>query len=112
MRRCLCCVMVCCALFCVTLVPVLAQTPVPRVEASACPFPVPYDLTEGETLSCGTGVTAAALSAMARGSVKGCCEVVTRGGQLVVEATPVASGFVDVHLCGPVGHVFSGTVQR
>lgn len=67
---------------------------------------------EAETLSCGTGVTAAALSAMARGSVKGRCEVVTRGGQLVVEATPVASGFVDVHLCGPVGHVFSGTVQR
>lgn len=67
---------------------------------------------EAETLSCGTGVTAAALSAMARGLVQGCCEVVTRGGRLVVEAAPAGPGFVDVRLCGPVGHVFSGTVPR
>lgn len=67
---------------------------------------------EAETLSCGTGVTAAALSAMTRGLVDGRCDVVTKGGRLIVEATPAASGFVDVHLSGPVGHVFSGTIPR
>ncbi|MBK9276238.1 MAG: diaminopimelate epimerase [Flavobacteriales bacterium] len=67
---------------------------------------------EAETLSCGTGVTAAALSAMSRGLVDGRCEVVTRGGRLIVEAAPAGPGFKDVHLSGPVGHVFSGTMRR
>jgi diaminopimelate epimerase len=67
---------------------------------------------EAETLSCGTGVTAAALSAMARGLVHGRCEVATRGGPLVVEAVADGPTFVDVHLSGPVGHVFSGIMPR
>jgi diaminopimelate epimerase len=67
---------------------------------------------EAETLSCGTGVTAAALSAMARGHVAGICEVVTRGGVLTVEAEPTAAGgFTAVHLSGPVGEVFTGMVH-
>ncbi len=66
---------------------------------------------EDETLSCGTGVTAAALAAMARGLVGAGCAVVTRGGELRVDAerTP-QGGFTRVHLAGPVRHIFSGNI--
>jgi len=68
---------------------------------------------EAETLSCGTGVTAAALSAMSRGHVEAACEVVTRGGRLRVEAEPNGNGgFAKVHLSGPIGEVFTGTVDH
>ena len=67
---------------------------------------------EGETLSCGTGVTAAALSAMARGHVSDVCPVRTRGGELLVEATKVGEGFTGISLIGPVRHVFNGEVNR
>ncbi len=67
---------------------------------------------EAETLSCGTGVTAAALSAMARGSVSGACDVHTRGGHLRVEATATgAGGFSGISLSGPVREVFQGVVE-
>jgi diaminopimelate epimerase len=67
---------------------------------------------EAETLSCGTGVTAAALSAMARGHAQDACEVVTRGGVLRVEAyADQEGGYTGVHLSGPVGEVFTGTVH-
>ncbi len=67
---------------------------------------------EAETLSCGTGVTAAALAAMARGYAQGSCAVSTRGGMLKVEAKPTATGgFIDVHLSGPVREVYQGAVQ-
>lgn len=67
---------------------------------------------EAETLSCGTGVTAAALSAMARGFADGACDVRTRGGDLRVEAVRVgADGFKDVTLSGPVAQVFTGEVE-
>jgi diaminopimelate epimerase len=66
---------------------------------------------EAETLSCGTGVTAAALSAMARGVVSSACSVGTRGGELRVEATKVGEGFTDISLIGPVRHVFTGELQ-
>ncbi len=67
---------------------------------------------EAETLSCGTGVTAAALSAMHRGIAQASCEVSTRGGRLRVEAERTAlGGFSHVHLSGPVGEVFEGTVH-
>ncbi|MCC7502602.1 MAG: diaminopimelate epimerase [Flavobacteriales bacterium] len=67
---------------------------------------------EAETLSCGTGVTAAALSAMQRGMVQASCEVFTRGGRLRVEAgSPTQGLFTGVHLSGPVGEVFTGTIH-
>jgi diaminopimelate epimerase len=67
---------------------------------------------EAETLSCGTGVTAAALSLAAlQPSVR---EVLvhTRGGDLKVkmEHTP-EGGFHDVWLCGPAAFVFQGTID-
>jgi diaminopimelate epimerase len=61
---------------------------------------------EGETLSCGTGVTAAALSALQRGHAKdGTVEVHTRGGTLWVEHAPDGT-----HLIGPAQQVFEGHI--
>jgi diaminopimelate epimerase len=67
---------------------------------------------EGETLSCGTGVTAAALSAMDRGLSKDVCAVLTRGGELRVSAErSFDGGFRSITLAGPVKEVFSGEVE-
>lgn len=67
---------------------------------------------EDETLSCGTGVTAAALAAMSRGLAGSACEVATRGGVLRVEAAPgPGTGFTGVHLAGPVRRIFTGTLE-
>jgi diaminopimelate epimerase len=65
---------------------------------------------EAETLSCGTGVTAAALSAMARGLGNGGCTVRTAGGVLRVLAEKEGSGFVNVRLRGPVEEVYMGNI--
>ena len=66
---------------------------------------------EGETLSCGTGVTAAALSAMRRGYAVSTCHVHTRGGDLRVDAqASVAGGFQAITLSGPVKEVFTGVI--
>ena len=67
---------------------------------------------EAETLSCGTGVTAAALGAIARGHAQpGSVRVSTRGGDLKVDAKRDATGrFTDVHLCGPAECVFTGSI--
>jgi diaminopimelate epimerase len=67
---------------------------------------------EAETLSCGTGVTAAALSAMSRGLVRERCEVRTRGGDLTVDAkVHTGDAFTNIALAGPVREVFQGVVQ-
>ncbi|MCB0793323.1 MAG: diaminopimelate epimerase, partial [Flavobacteriales bacterium] len=67
---------------------------------------------EDETLSCGTGVTAAALSALHRGLAKGRVSVRTRGGNLQVEASLDPDGRASgIRLIGPVRHVFSGTFE-
>lgn len=64
---------------------------------------------EAETLSCGTGVTAAALDAMHRGLVQDECEVRTRGGVLRVNAKAESEDrFVDIALTGPVREVYRG----
>jgi diaminopimelate epimerase len=65
---------------------------------------------EDETLSCGTGVTAAALSAMHRGVVQGTCPVSTPGGALEVSASPSGDGFIHVRLAGPARPVFEGII--
>lgn len=67
---------------------------------------------EAETLSCGTGVTAAAISAMARGMGSGNVTVRTEGGTLHVTARKEGASFTDVRLRGPVQKVFEGRVQH
>ncbi len=67
---------------------------------------------EAETLSCGTGVTAAALSLAALQPELREVAVHTRGGDLSVklERTP-EGGFHDVWLCGPAQAVFQGSIE-
>lgn len=65
---------------------------------------------EDETLSCGTGVVAAALSALHRGLAVAPVAVHTSGGALRVDARAVPDGFADIRLHGPVGEVFQGVV--
>lgn len=67
---------------------------------------------EAETLSCGTGVVAAALSAMARNEARSPARVVTRGGELTVEAERVdREGWSGIRLIGPATHVFDGAID-
>jgi diaminopimelate epimerase len=67
---------------------------------------------ENETLSCGTGVTAAALAAFYTGRVRNSkIEVHTLGGDLTVSFTPNGKGFSDIVLTGPTELVFSGTLK-
>lgn len=66
---------------------------------------------EAETLSCGTGVTASAISAMLREHVQGSCTVHTRGGVLQVSAKRDGPSFTDIRLRGPVERVFQGNVR-
>ena len=66
---------------------------------------------EAETLSCGTGVTAAALSAMARGLGQDGCAVMTPGGELQVRAHRRGEGFTDILLRGPAVEVFKGFIE-
>lgn len=71
---------------------------------------------EDETLSCGTGVTAAALAASFR-QLKSPVTVMTRGGELAVEfreTTPPSgkeTSFTDIFLTGPAKRVFTGSLD-
>lgn len=67
---------------------------------------------ENETLSCGTGVTAAAL--VCYHNEKGFNEVTvhTRGGKLSVEYDRIDdNNYTDIWLCGPALKVFEGVVE-
>lgn len=67
---------------------------------------------EDETLSCGTGVTAAALAAFSTGKVtNSSIEVHTLGGELTVSFNPSGNGFSDIVLTGSTELVFSGTLE-
>jgi diaminopimelate epimerase len=69
---------------------------------------------EDETLSCGTGVTAAALAAAFQGSstTKNSCLVNTQGGMLNVKFDKVlANTFYNIWLEGPAHMVFKGTID-
>jgi diaminopimelate epimerase len=67
---------------------------------------------EAETLSCGTGVVAAALSALERGRVTAPVEVRTPGGALSVNAERSADGtFGSIQLIGPAKEVYTGTIM-
>jgi len=65
---------------------------------------------ENETLSCGTGVTAAALAYYLENgySVGHTIPVETKGGNLEVRFQPSEEGFSDIWLCGAAELVFEG----
>jgi diaminopimelate epimerase len=67
---------------------------------------------ENETLSCGTGVTAAALAASFR-NFHSPVSIKAPGGDLTVEFKKSLSGstFTDIYLIGPAKLVFEGTVE-
>lgn len=67
---------------------------------------------EDETLSCGSGVVAAALSALSRGPLESPVQVRARGGSLRVLAdSDGQGGFTGVRLIGAAVKVFAGTVE-
>jgi len=68
---------------------------------------------EDETLSCGTGVTAAALAFYLQNgySVGFTIPVKTKGGDLEVRFQPTGNGFTDIWLCGPAVAVFTGFIS-
>lgn len=66
---------------------------------------------ENETLSCGTGVTAAALAASTL-NYHSPITIKTRGGELSVEFKNSQAGiFTDIYLIGPAKKVFDGTLE-
>jgi len=68
---------------------------------------------EDETLSCGTGATASALAAFAKGMTKDShvCTVKVMGGELKIYFEKNGSGFKDIWLEGPATFVYSGEID-
>lgn len=67
---------------------------------------------EDETLSCGTGVTAAALMAAHNPVGFNRVEVQTPGGKLSIEFTKIdEQHFENIWLCGPANQVYSGEID-
>ena len=67
---------------------------------------------ENETLSCGTGVTAAALVCAHNDSGFNRVEVETPGGHLAVEFKKQAdNSYQDIWLCGPATFVFEAVIE-
>ncbi|MFL5738996.1 MAG: diaminopimelate epimerase [Flavisolibacter sp.] len=66
---------------------------------------------EDETLSCGTGVTAAALVCSHNDNGFNRVEVSTKGGMLSVEYDKIGDEFKNIWLSGPAEKVFEGTVN-
>lgn len=66
---------------------------------------------ENETLSCGTGVTAAALVSAHNELGFNRVEVQTPGGHLAVEFEKNHNSFTDIWLCGPATFVFKGEIE-
>jgi diaminopimelate epimerase len=67
---------------------------------------------EAETLSCGTGVTAAAIAASNSTNGKQEKKILTTGGELKVKFEKKSdTSFENIWLCGPATFVFSGTIE-
>lgn len=67
---------------------------------------------EDETLSCGTGVTAAALVSAHNNRGFNRVEVITPGGKLSVEFEKTGdTNFENIWLCGPATFVFKGEIE-
>ncbi len=67
---------------------------------------------ENETLSCGTGVTACALSwAIQNELSSGEVQVIAQGGQLSVSFQKQNDSFEDIWLTGPATFVFEGNIE-
>ena len=67
---------------------------------------------EAETLSCGTGVTAAAIAASSPTIGQQEQKILTPGGELKVKFEKISdSSFENIWLCGPATFVFSGTIE-
>ncbi|MFS4492094.1 diaminopimelate epimerase [Maribacter sp. 2308TA10-17] len=66
---------------------------------------------EGETLSCGTGVTAVAIAMHNAGKTQqNQIEIETEGGSLSVHFD-TTNGYTEVHLVGPAEQVFKGEIE-
>ena len=67
---------------------------------------------EAETLSCGTGVTAAAIAASSNTIGQQEKKILPPGGELNVKFEKKSdSSFENIWLCGPATFVFSGTIE-
>jgi diaminopimelate epimerase len=66
---------------------------------------------EDETLSCGTGVTAAAVVCAHNDNGFNRVEVQTRGGRLSVEYDKIGDRYENIWLSGPAIRVFDGTFE-
>lgn len=67
---------------------------------------------EDETLSCGTGVTAASLVSAHNERGFNRVEVKTHGGKLSVEFNKISDHhFIDIWLCGPATFVYKGEIE-
>jgi len=66
---------------------------------------------EDETLSCGTGVTAAAIGWAIRDGLASPIQLHTRGGNLKVSFNREGKIFTDIQLEGPASYVFSGQIE-
>jgi diaminopimelate epimerase len=66
---------------------------------------------EDETLSCGTGVTAAALVCFHNDNGFNRVGVHTKGGKLHVEYNKTENGFSNIWLIGPAEKVYEGTIN-
>ncbi|MEM6517440.1 MAG: diaminopimelate epimerase [Bacteroidota bacterium] len=67
---------------------------------------------EDETLSCGTGVTAVALSMHNTGETEAqIISLKTQGGELKVSFSPTEGGYNNIKLIGPAVQVFKGEIE-
>ena len=66
---------------------------------------------ENETLSCGTGATACAISAHQRG-MSSPIQVKVEGGQLSISFDTIATKYTNIYLIGPATSVFKGEINN